>query len=275
MNRLENETVALTGGASGLGRAIVERFIDEGANLVVLDRSTEGCDELKSTFGDRIATLQGDARSPEDNAALVALALDTFGKLDCAIGNAGIWDYNARLAEMDAQKLPQTFRELFDINVLGYIALAKAALKPLAASGGSIIYTVSQAGFMANGGGVLYTATKHAVVGVVKQLAYEFAPHVRVNGVAPGPIPTQLRGPEALNMQDRVFPAESIAARADQLVPLGRMLDASEYAGAYVFFASREDNGPATGTVLNHDGGFGARGIGPTPRGGDNLLDFL
>ena len=76
-------------------------------------------------------------------------------------------------------------------------------------------------------------------------------------------------------MQDRVFPAASIAARADQIVPLGRMSETSEYTGAYVFFASREGNGPATGTVLNHDGGFSARGIGPVPRGGDDLLDLL
>jgi cis-2,3-dihydrobiphenyl-2,3-diol dehydrogenase len=155
--------------------------------------------------------------------------------------------------------------------VLGYLLLAKAALRPLVESQGSLIYTVSNAGFLPNGGGTLYTASKHAVVGLIRQLAYELAPHVRVNGVAPGAIATQLRGPESLGMQDRAFPGESMERNAPGFVPIGRMPTPAEYTGAYVFFASREDNVPATGTVLNHDGGFAVRGLGATPRGGDDL----
>jgi cis-2,3-dihydrobiphenyl-2,3-diol dehydrogenase len=210
-----------------------------------------------------------------DNVRLVEECVDRFGRLDCVVGNAGIWDYNIKLVDLPAERLTAAFHELFDINLLGYLALAKAALKPLVESKGAMIFTVSNAGFLPGGGGVLYTATKHAVVGVIRQLAWELAPHVRVNGVAPGAIATQLKGPEALGMENKAFPGDAMAARAGQFVPIGQMPTAAEYAGAYVFFACREDNVPATGAILNHDGGFTVRGLGAVPRGGDDLEDRL
>ncbi len=275
MSRLANQTIIITGGASGLGAAIVERCIREGANVGVLDRSDTGCEQLRARYGERIVCVSGDVRSPQDNQRIVAECLDSFGRLDCAIGNAGIWDYNITLAQTPEDQLSAAFTELFDINVLGYMLLAKAALKPLVDSTGSMIFTVSNAGFWPGGGGMLYTATKHAVTGMIKQLAFELAPHVRVNGVAPGAISTQLSGPQSLGMAERKFPGDKMTARADQFVPLGKMPTPEEYAGAYVFFACREDNVPATGTILNHDGGFGIRGLGTVPRGGDDLPGTL
>jgi len=275
MGRLEQQTVLVTGGASGLGLAIVERCIDEGANVGVLDRSAQGCATLAARYGERIVCTTGDVRTYADNARAVSACVERFGGLDTAIGNAGIWDYSVPLVELPAEQLPEAFDELFRVNVLGYLLLAKAALKPLVERRGALVYTVSNAGFWPSGGGALYTATKHAVVGLIRQLAFEFAPHVRVNGVAPGAIATQLRGPESLGMQDRAFPGEAMTRNAPGFVPIGRMPTPAEYAGAYVFFASREDNVPATGSVLNHDGGFGVRGLGPTPRGGDDLRTRL
>lgn len=275
MSRLGDQTVLITGGASGLGAAIVERFIAEGANVVVLDRSEDGCALLEQRFGDKVRCVAGDVRQYRDNEQAVRVCAEHYGRLDCAIGNAGIWDYNVTLADLPADKLDDTFSELFEINVMGYLMLSKAALKPLVENKGSMIFTVSNAGFLPAGGGVLYTATKHAVVGLIRQLAYELAPHVRVNGVAPGPISTQLKGPASLDMQDRKFPGEKLAAGAAGFVPIGQMPTPAEYAGAYVFFACREDNVPSTGVILNHDGGFGVRGLGPVPRGGDDLADKL
>lgn len=275
MARLENQTVIVTGGASGLGEAIVHRFVREGARVGVLDRSADGCAALQDALGDRVHCVVGDVRSPVDNSRLVDACVDRFGGLDCAIGNAGLWDYNVRLADLPSDKLTDAFHELFDVNVLGYLALARAALKPLVASRGSMIFTVSNAGFLPAGGGVLYTATKHAVVGMIRQLAWELAPHVRVNGVAPGAIGTRLKGPESLGMENRTFPAEALAASADGFVPIGRMPTPAEYAGAYVFFACREDNVPSTGVIMNHDGGLTVRGLGAVPRGGDDLADRL
>jgi NAD(P)-dependent dehydrogenase (short-subunit alcohol dehydrogenase family) len=275
MARLANQVVLVTGGASGLGLAIVERSIAEGANVGVLDRSEAGCAALQARFGDRITCVAGDVRDYQDNERAVGACVERFGRLDAAIGNAGIWDYSVPLTDIAADQLADAFDEVFRVNVLGYLLLAKAALRPLAATRGALVYTVSNAGFWPSGGGALYTATKHAVVGLVRQLAFEFAPYVRVNGVAPGAIATQLKGPASLGMEAREFPGDAMSQRAPGFVPIGRMPTPAEYAGAYVFFASREDNVPATGAVLNHDGGFGIRGLGPTPRGGDDLLTRL
>lgn len=275
MVRLAEQVVLISGGASGLGAALVERFVAEGALVAVLDRSETGCAELAATYGDRVVCTVGDVRTYEDNEQAVNDCLQRFGRLDCAIGNAGIWDYSVPLVDLPTDKLNESFDELFQINVLGYLLLAKAALKPLVESRGSIVFTVSNAGFWPTGGGPLYTATKHAVVGLVRQLAFELAPHVRVNGVAPGAIATQLKGPQSLGMQDREFPAKEIENSAPRAIPLGEMPTPAQYAGAYVFFASREDNVPDTGVVLNHDGGFTVRGLWATPRGGDDLRDKL
>jgi cis-2,3-dihydrobiphenyl-2,3-diol dehydrogenase len=275
MGALDNQVAVVTGGASGLGKAIVERFIEEGAKVAVLDRSEESCAVLETEQGDAVHCVSGDVRSIEDNQALIQQTLEKFGQLDCAVGNAGIWDYNISLADLPAEKLSDSFDELFGINTKGYLMLAKTALKPLAESKGPMIFTVSNAGFWPSGGGVLYTATKHAVVGMIRQLAFEFAPYVRVNGVAPGAISTKLKGPESLGMENNEFPGKTLEAGAADFVPLGRMPTPAEYAGAYVFFASRQDNVPSTGAILNHDGGFGVRGLGAEPRGGDDLMARL
>ena len=269
------QTVLITGGASGLGAAIVQRFVDDGANVAVFDISPSAPAELQSQYGDRVICTTGDVRSLADNERAVSECVAAFGGLDCAIGNAGIWDYSISMADLPGASLGAAFDEIFHVNVLGYMNLAKAAMRELVRCSGSLIFTVSNAGYLPDGGGPLYTASKHAVVGLIKQLAFEFAPHVRVNGVAPGPIATQLKGPATLDMQHNQFPGERLATNADRLVPLGRLPSPSEYAGAYAFFASRNDNVPATGTVLNHDGGFAVRGFGRRLRGGDDLADKL
>jgi 2,3-dihydroxy-2,3-dihydrophenylpropionate dehydrogenase len=115
--------------------------------------------------------------------------LDRFGRLDCFIGNAAIWDHGATLIGRGGEELERGFDELFAINVKGYLLGAKAAAQALIASEGSIIFTLSNSAFYPGGGGPLYTASKHAGVGLVRQLAYELAPKVRVNAVAPAAWP--------------------------------------------------------------------------------------
>jgi cis-2,3-dihydrobiphenyl-2,3-diol dehydrogenase len=272
--RLENQVALVTGGASGLGKAIVARFVAEGARVAIFDRSAADADELVRELGNSVISVIGDVRSPADNESAVRQCVGKFGKLDVAIGNAGIWDYNRSVTQLSGDELSAAFDEIFAVNVKGYLLLAKAALPELAKSRGGLIFTVSNAGFYPAGGGPLYTATKHAVVGLIRQLAYEFAPFVRVNGVAPGGIATKLRGPASLGLQDAEFPAAQITKGAEGHVPVGRLPLPEEYAGAYVFFASRADNFPDTGTILNHDGGIGIRGFRGEV-GGKDLLTRL
>ncbi len=268
MGTLDGEVVLISGGASGLGRAIVARFLEEGARLAVFDRSAERLEELVAGDADRIEAVVGDVRSIADNQRAVDACVARFGKLDCAIGNAGIWDYSVSLDDLPADRIDDAFDELFQVNVKGYLNLAKAALPALVRSSGAMIFTVSNAGFDPGGGGPLYTASKHAVVGLIRQLAYEFAPAVRVNGVAPGPIDTDLRGPEALGLADKSIAIMDLPGTAGRAMPIGFVPATADYAGGYVFLASRRDSRPATGGVVKLDAGIAVRGIGRTSAGG-------
>jgi 2,3-dihydroxy-2,3-dihydrophenylpropionate dehydrogenase len=158
MGWLEGKVALVTGGGSGLGRAIVGRFIEEGASLGVLERSPERNEELSNRFGGRVIAISGDVVSFADNQRAVAETASRFGRLDCFIGNAGIWDYALPLVKIAGDKLGEAFDELFGINVKGYMLGAKAAVPELLKTRGNMIFTVSNAGFYVAGGGPLYTA---------------------------------------------------------------------------------------------------------------------
>jgi cis-2,3-dihydrobiphenyl-2,3-diol dehydrogenase len=267
---LENKVALVTGGASGLGRAIVERFIDEGANVAVLDRARERSAELAQRLGDRVAAVVGEVTVLADNQRAVAETIRRFGRLDCFVGNAGIWDFNMALADLPDEQIARAFDELFGVNVKGYLLGAKAAYRELAKTRGSIIFTVSNAGLYPCGGGPLYTASKHAVVGLIRQLAYELAPKIRVNGVAPGAIPTDLRGPASLKMEQRSIAQVPLKEMVERGLPLGKLPQPRDYTGSYVLLASAENSSTATGGVIICEGGIGIRGFADAA-GGRNL----
>ena len=266
---MQGQTVLITGGASGLGLAVAQRMRAEGADVAIMDRSAQALEAARS-LDDEVLAARGDVTAHTDCAAAVAATLARFGKLDCVVSNAGIWDYNRSLAEFEPATIHGAFHELFNVNVLGAVNMARAALPALVDSRGSVVVTLSNAAFYAGGGGVLYTATKHALIGVIRQLAYEFAPYVRVNGVSPGAIATTLKGPAAMGLEDADFPVQAFADMARQILPVAALPRPEDYAGSYVFLASRADNMPVTGTVIHADGGFSAAGIAQA-RGGDDL----
>jgi cis-2,3-dihydrobiphenyl-2,3-diol dehydrogenase len=270
MGWLENKVALITGGASGLGRAIVERFIQEGANLAILDRARERSAALAKQFEDRVEAVVGDVTLLADNHRAVAQTIRRFGRLDCFVGNAGIWDFSIPLVDLPDDRIANAFDELFGANVKGYLLGAKAAYRELAKTRGSIIFTVSNAGFYPCGGGPLYTASKHAVVGLIRQLAYELAPKIRVNGVAPGAIPTDLRGPASLQMAQRSIAEVPLKQMVERGLPLGKLPEPRDYTGSYVLLASGENSCTATGSVIICDGGIGIRGFADAA-GGRNL----
>lgn len=261
MGALDGQVALITGGGSGLGRALVERFLGEGARVGVLERSAEKVAALTADFGGDVVAVAGDVRSMADNDKAVAETVARFGQLDCFIGNAAVWDHGASLMDMAPERLPDAFDELFAINVKGYLLGAKAAAPALVKSQGSIIFTLSNSAFYPGGGGPLYTASKHAGVGLVRQLAYELAPKVRVNAVAPSGMASDLRGPEALGQQDqRIMDSRSPEAiRA--ILPLQFFPEPNDFTGPYVLLASRADNRTLSGVMINADCGLGIRGI--------------
>src|SRR5215469_5857932 len=191
---LDGQVALVTGGGSGIGRAVVARFIAEGARVGVLDRVPARAEELRAEFGNNVVAPTGDVAQLADNKRAVAETVSAFGRLDVFVGNAGVFDSYMSLAEFPEENLAEAYDELFGVNVKGCIFGAKAALPELTKTAGSIVFTASVAGLNSGGGGALYTASKHAVVGLIRQLAVECGPEVRVNGVAPGGTITDLRG---------------------------------------------------------------------------------
>lgn len=261
MGWLNGYVALVTGGASGIGRAVVRRFIAEGCKGVgVMVRSQEQADDLIAEFGEQVAVSLGDVRSGADNLKAVEAAVSRFGKLDTLVGNAGVWDFFTRLEKQSIEALDKSFDEVFGVNVKGYVLAARAAAEPLRASKGSMIFTLSNSAFYAGGGGPLYVASKHAGVGLVKQLAYEFAPDVRVNGVAPGGTVTPLRGPETMGKGERRLAdipnfQESVA----NTMPLKLIAQPEDHAAHYVLLASRENSRATTAAIIQSDGGWEIR----------------
>jgi len=263
MDRLNDEVVLVTGGAKGIGRAVVERFVAEGARVVVLDRDADQLQALRERYPDRVDGVVGDVTVYAAHASAVELALSRFGKLDCYIGNAGIWDWYRRIDRLDPVVLAQAFDAIFRVNVMANFLGVKASIDAIRKTAGSYIFTVSPAGFYAGGGGALYTASKHAMVGLIRQLAAEYAPDVRVNGVAPGGSATELSGPRELQLDDRKLSDDPrLAAMIEAGTPLKRVWRPEDHAGHYVLLACRSDSPATTAAILHSDGGLEVRGAG-------------
>jgi len=117
---LDDEVALITGGGSGLGLALVERFLDEGARVAVLERSAEKVAALRERFdAQRVVAVQGDVTSYADNERAVSAAVEAFGKLDTFVGNAAIWDHASSLVDLTPEQLDSGYDELFSINVKG------------------------------------------------------------------------------------------------------------------------------------------------------------
>jgi NAD(P)-dependent dehydrogenase (short-subunit alcohol dehydrogenase family) len=260
MGWLDDQVALVTGGGSGIGRGIVARFLEEGARVGVLDRFANRVEQLRADFGGAVCAVQGDVTRLEDNKRAVAETVRAFGHLDVLVGNAGVFDSFLRFEDVPEETLSAAFDEQFGVNVKGCLLGARAALPELRKSAGCMVFTASVAGFNSGGGGVLYTASKHAVVGMIRQLAAELAPTIRVNGVAPGGVSTDLRGLEAVGRDGQSHFAEpGIAERMRLNNPLQIALQPGDLAGAYVLLASRASARGMTGIVITADAGSSLR----------------
>lgn len=270
MGWLDDDVALITGGGSGIGLAVLRRYLAEGMRGVgVLLRSQEQADALRAEFGERVLPVLGDVRSVRDNEEAVRQTVAAYGKLDTLVGNAGVWDFFATLARTEAETLAASFDEVFAVNVKGYLLAARAAAAELRKNQGSMIFTLSNASFYAGGGGPVYVASKHACVGLIRQLAYELAPHVRVNGVAPGGTNTPLKGPAALGKSEqRLSDLPDFGQAVADAVPLALMAQPEDHAGHYVLLASRANARATTANIIQSDGGWEVRGRPPRKAAG-------
>jgi NAD(P)-dependent dehydrogenase (short-subunit alcohol dehydrogenase family) len=253
---MDGQHALVVGGGSGIGRAVVDAFLSEGAQVAVLERDRAKADLLVAELPG-VPVVVGDATLPADNRAAVRAAVDAFGGLDVLVSCVGIFDFYRGLTDLADDEIDDAFDEIFAVNVKSHLYSVKAALPELRRSRGSVILTESTSAYYPGRGGVLYVASKHAVRGLVTALAHELAPTVRVNAVAPGgTMNTDLRGAGALGLGDRrLNDTPEREAELAGRVPLGIAMTGTDHAWSYVYLASRRARG-ITADVAHSDGGI-------------------
>ncbi|MCU1500888.1 MAG: short-chain dehydrogenase/reductase [Ilumatobacteraceae bacterium] len=250
-DRLANRVAVITGGASGIGKATVLRFLAEGARVVVGDLNVEAGRALAAEVGDdavlRVQTT--DVSDEQQVAALIDTATTAFGLLDVLLNNAGIGGAFGPLTELDVDHWDRTFAVLTRSVFLGIKHGARAMLAQ--GGGGSIINTASVAGARGGGGPLAYSAATAAGLRLTENASNELAPHrIRVNAICPGFI----RTPLAVGRD-----AETVVARISEVQPWPETGAAEDIAAACLFLAS-DDAQFVNGIALPVDGGLLATG---------------
>lgn len=251
MSTFQNKVALVTGGTSGIGRATALAFAKAGAKVVIAGRrETEGAivvAEIQAAGGEALF-IRADVAVESEVRQLVERTVAAYGRLDVAFNNAGI-EWAGPLGNASEAD----YRRIFDTNVWGVITSLKYEIPAMLASGGgTIVNTSSVAGHIGMAGVSLYVASKHAVEGVTKSVALEFARQgIRVNAVAPAAIET--------DMVDRFVGKEGDQRNyLASLHPVGRMGTAREIADAVLFLCS-DAASFITGESVKVDGGFTAQ----------------
>ena len=253
MERLADRVAIVTGGGSGIGLATVRRLASEGARVVVADVDSDAgkaaADEVDGTF------VRTDVTDEAEVAAMVAAAVDTYGRLDIAFNNAGISppdDDSILTTGLDA------WRRVQDVNLTSVYLCCKAQIPVMQRQGkGSIINTAS---FVARMGAatsqISYTASKGGVLAMSRELGVQFAREgIRVNAISPGPVDTPL-------LRELFASDPERAARRMVHIPMGRFADATEIAAAVAFLAS-DDSSFITASEFLVDGGISGAYVTP------------
>jgi NAD(P)-dependent dehydrogenase (short-subunit alcohol dehydrogenase family) len=250
--RFQNATIIVTGGASGIGRATIERALEEGAAVLAVDRDADALRDLKAEFDNKpLETLAGDVADADLAAKGVEVASGMGAALKGVVTAAGISKSGQTIQGVSAEDWDEVFR----VNVRGSWTWLRAALPAFEAhGGGSVVFLASQLAF---GGGVMnasYIASKGAIVSLAKAAALELAPqNIRVNAVAPGAIDTpMLRRSMSLAPDEQSARARSLARHA-----MRRFGEAPEIASPILYLLSDEASF-ITGHTMLADGGWTA-----------------
>ncbi|WSW30754.1 SDR family oxidoreductase [Streptomyces sp. NBC_01003] len=242
--RFSGQTVVVTGAASGIGKAVASRVVREGGRVIAVDVSADGLAALTADLGEAVAPVTADITSPTSADAVLAAA---GGRVDALANVAGVMDDDAAVHEVDDTIWDRVMR----INVEGPMRLMRAVVPGmLAAGGGRIVNIVSEAALRGSAAGAAYTTSKHALVGLTKSSAYQYAgTGVQVNAVAPGAVATGIHVPAAA-------PYGS-SRTAKMRVAIPGLAMAEELAASITFLLSK-DAVNINGAILPSDGGWSA-----------------
>ena len=269
MTLLSEHVVLVTGGGSGLGLGLARHCLSEGAQVAIFELSAAKVEALRQAFGDQVLVIQGDVTRLEDLRACREAIVSRYGRLDALIGAQGIFDGNVPLLDMPEERIDALFDEVMRVNVKGYMLSARVFFDLLRESQGAMVLTTSTAAYAADGGGAVYSASKGAIRSLVSQLAFEFAPHVRVNAVAPAGIAnSQLSGPRALGLDAQKqsdIPQDAFLSMFRSISLLKELPTPEDHGPLYAFLASRE-NRIMTGQTVVADQGMLNRAVLSRPQ---------
>jgi glucose 1-dehydrogenase len=242
IGKLEGRVALVTGAAQGIGLAIVRRFVDEGARVVMLGRTESTLTAAAEAFSeDQVVAVTGDIAFRDQVRGAVETAIERFGRLDVAVAHAGIASLTDFLDITDDE-----WKQTFDVNVTGSFFTMQESARAMR-NGGSIIVTSSQNGFFPQYRTAHYSASKAALITLAKAASLDLAAHgIRVNALSPGFIDTPLAAP--------LVSSPEASATILGTVPLDRFGRGDEVAAAALFLASDESS-YVTGSNLVVDGG--------------------
>lgn len=188
--RLQDKVAVVTGAGSGMGLAIAQLFVGQGASVVAADWNAASVEAAAKTIGGRIVPLSANVAVEADCIAMIERAVSALGRLDILVNNAGVMDLFQSVADVDNE----TWRRVLSINLDGpMFAMRKAVPLMLAQGGGSIINIASVAGLGGGAAGAAYTASKHALIGLTRSTAFQYARQgLRCNAIASGGVNTNI-----------------------------------------------------------------------------------